>query len=253
MGYPRSSIGVPGHGTDTFSCLERADMIAGMTAWYYEKEGLRPMMVGHSQGGFQVVKILKELDHGPSHKTYVWNALTWKRENRWKITDPLTGRERPVSGLRLPYVSSVGAGGLTRILPNQWGMIGSLRTIPNSVEDFTGFYKKRDLLGGDAVGPANLARAAGTAKVRNVELPASYAHGQIPDTKHLARSSETRDWINNYRPPNKLSDKPTLNVTFKANSDHILWAADVWYSIKKHWVIELQNLIRARRKNAHAG
>jgi len=33
---------------------------------------------------------------------------------------------------------------------------------------------------------------------------------------------------------------------FKDNF-HIIWAADVWHSIKRHWVIELQNFIRARR------
>ena len=33
---------------------------------------------------------------------------------------------------------------------------------------------------------------------------------------------------------------------FDANSDHILWAAEVWYSIKKHWVLELQRLLRAQ-------
>jgi len=247
MGYPRSSIKLPGQGTYTFSCLERADMIAGMTAWYYEKEGLRPMMVGHSQGGFQVVKILKVLDQSPSRKVHVWNPLTWKKEDRWTITDPLSGKERPVAGFRLPYASSVGAGGATRVLPNQWGMVGNLRLIPNSVEEFTGFYKRRDILGSDVIGPANHARAKGSAKVRNVRLPTEYKHGQIPNTRHLARSRETKDWINNYRPPNKKFDAPTLNTSFSSNSDNILWAADVWYSIKKHWVLELQNLVRSRR------
>ena len=28
---------------------------------------------------------------------------------------------------------------------------------------------------------------------------------------------------------------------------HAMWAADVWYSIKKHWCLEAQSLIRARR------
>jgi hypothetical protein len=32
----------------------------------------------------------------------------------------------------------------------------------------------------------------------------------------------------------------------------VLWAADVWYSIKKAWVGELQRLIRARRGEAAA-
>ena len=30
-------------------------------------------------------------------------------------------------------------------------------------------------------------------------------------------------------------------------TDNALWAADVWFSIKKHWVIGAQRLIRARR------
>jgi hypothetical protein len=39
-------------------------------------------------------------------------------------------------------------------------------------------------------------------------------------------------------------DTPQLNVQFDADSKHILWAADVWYSIKKHWVLELQRFVR---------
>jgi hypothetical protein len=30
-----------------------------------------------------------------------------------------------------------------------------------------------------------------------------------------------------------------------------MWAEDVWYSIKKHWVLELQRLIKARRAAAN--
>jgi len=47
-GYPEASIRNPGDGTWTFSCYESSDMIAGMIAWYYEKEGMRPIIVGHS-------------------------------------------------------------------------------------------------------------------------------------------------------------------------------------------------------------
>ena len=56
------------------------------------------------------------------------------------------------------------------------------------------------------------------------------------------------DWINNYTPTNE----PQLNVKFDSDSTHILWAADVWYSIKEHWVLELQRLIRAQRARQHA-
>ena len=97
MGYPGQSITNPSDGTYSFSCYESAEKIAGVMAWYYERDGLRPMLTGHSQGGMQVVKVLyKFAGHSPLH---VWNPLTWEEEKRCVITDPLTGKERPVAGL----------------------------------------------------------------------------------------------------------------------------------------------------------
>jgi hypothetical protein len=230
-------------------------MLAGICAWYYEKEGLRPMLVGHSQGGFQVVKILDCLAGERSKRVSVWSPLTWKSEQRTEFTDPLTGERRPVVGFRLPYGSGVGAGGFTRVLPNQWDMMFGLRSIPDSVEEFTGFYNGPDWKGGDfwGYGPANHSHAIGAAKVRNVNLPSEYKHGEIPDTRHLLQSEAMKSWINNYQPVDKAFDAPLLNVQFDGDSRHILWAADVWFSIKKHWVLELQNLIRARRAPQNGG
>jgi len=249
MGYPAISLTNPSDGTYSFSCYENSEKIAGVIAWFYEREGLRPMMVGHSQGGMQVVKVLYQFAAKPSSKLHVWNPLTWEKEKRCEITDPLTGQKRSVVGLVLPYVTSVGAGGLTRVLPNQWDINFKLRTIPDSVEEFTGFCKKYDLLGGDYLGygSANEFESAGKAIVRNVWLPTEYKHGSIPDTKHLLNSQQIKDWINNYRPPVDPVITPKLDVKFDGDSRHIEWAADVWYSIKKHWVLELQRLIRARR------
>jgi hypothetical protein len=248
MGYPAASITNPGDGTYTFSCYESSDTIAGMIAWYYEKEGLRPMVVGHSQGGMQAMKVLRKLAGLRSNRLEVWSPLTWHAEERSEIVDPLTGQSRPVVGLQLPYVTAVGAGGLTKLLPNQWDMCRTLRKVPDSVEEFTGFYKGKDLLGGDFLGygPANHFLANGKARVRNVCLPSAYKHGAIPDTKHLLQSQEMMDWINKYRPPDVALNKPSLDVKFEGDSAHILWAADVWYSIKKHWVLELQRLLRTK-------
>lgn len=248
MGYPSISLTNPSDGTYSFSCYESSQKIAGVIAWYYEKDGLRPMMVGHSQGGMQVVKVLYKFAGSPSSRLQVWNPLTWKEEDRTEIVDPLTGRSRPVVGLQLPYVTSVGAGGLTRVLPNQWDMTFRLRTIPNSVEEFTGFCKQNDILGGDFMGygSANEFESGGTAKVRNVWLPTEYKHGEIPDTKRLLNNPAMVDWINDYQPDEAPISKSKLDVKFDGDSSHILWAADVWYSIKKHWVLELQRLIRAR-------
>jgi hypothetical protein len=255
MGYPAVSLANPGDGTYSFSCYESSGKIAGVIAWHYEKEGLRPMMVGHSQGGMQVVKVLHQLAKRPPARLPVWNPLTWEKENRREILDPLTGEPRTVAGLVLPYATSVGAGGLTRALPNQWDMCFRLRKIPDSVEEFTGFCKGRDLLGGDLLGYGRLNhyQSNGKAVVRNVWLPAEYKHGSIPDTKHLLENQEMKDWINSYRPGSEQVSTPQLDRQFDADSSHILWAADVWFSIKKHWVLELQRLIQAKRGKSSGG
>lgn len=253
MGYPAASVTNPADGTYSFSCYESSKKIAGVIAWYYEREGLRPMIVGHSQGGMQAVKVLYQLASKPSAKLQVWNPLTWEAEGRCDIVDPLTGQRRPVAGLRLPFVTSVGAGGLTRVLPNQWDMMLRLRTVPDSVEEFTGFCKGLDLLGGDLLGygPANHFRAGGSAVVRNVWLPTEYKHGEIPNTKHLLDDPKMVDWINRYRPSPEPVSRPEVDTRFDGDSAHILWAAEVWYSIKKHWVLELQRWIQARRNRPH--
>jgi hypothetical protein len=52
-----------------------------------------------------------------------------------------------------------------------------------------------------------------------------------------------RDWINRHATgkPADLSSLP------EGISDNVLWAANVWHGIKKHWCLEAQRLIRARR------
>lgn len=250
MGYPESSLRNP-DGTWTFSCYESADMLAGMVAWYYEKDGLRPMLVGHSQGGMQVIKILDDFAGPPGRQIQLWNPLTWKAEPRTTLRDPLTGTNRPAAGLKLPFAAALDAGGLGRLMPNQWSIDFRLRMIPDSVEEFTGFYNSGDLLGGDLLGygSLNLFHAKNSATVRNVRLPASDSHMETPGAEHLLKSRQIRDWINNYTPvPTPNED---VKETFDADSRHILFAADVWFSVKKHWVLELQRLIRARRAKTH--
>ena len=139
MGYPEGKIRNPGNGSFSFSCYESSAKIAGAIAWYYEKEGMRPMLVGHSQGGIQAVKVLYELKGAFSNEVAVYNPLTGKFEKRYSIIDPITGAERPVVGLEVSYATAVGAGGFTRFLPNQWVMTGRLRSIPDTTLEFTGF------------------------------------------------------------------------------------------------------------------
>ncbi len=251
MGYPEEKIRNPRDGSYSYSCYTRSKKLAGLIAWYYEKEGMRPMIIGHSQGGIQAVKVLHELNGSFSEAIPVWNPLSNKSEERFSIIDPLTGEERDVIGLKVSYATAVGAGGLTMVLPNQWQMFGKLRRIPDTVEEFSGFYMGFDFLGGDffGFGPANLYEPNSSAKVRNVKLPTGYNHVMVPKTRHLTKSKEIRDWINNYTP----TDAPQLDVAFESSSDNILWAADVWHSIKKHWTLEVQRLIQAKRNLKNGG
>jgi hypothetical protein len=248
MGYPEGKIRNPGNGSFSFSCYESSGKIAGAIAWYYEKEGMRPMVVGHSQGGIQAVKVLYELKGAFGTEVAVYNPVTGKSEKRCSIVDPFSGVERPVVGLEVSYTTAVGAGGFTRFLPNQWVMTGRLRSIPDTTLEFTGFVIGLDPIGGDLLGfgSVNKYAANGKAVVRNVRLPVGYNHVTVPATSHLADSQEIRDWINEYVP----TEEPEVKASFQASSRNILWAADVWHSVKKHWVLELQRLIRAKRNGA---
>jgi hypothetical protein len=50
-----------------------------------------------------------------------------------------------------------------------------------------------------------------------------------------------RDWLNAYVPGHNNGIPANAATTTNA-----LWAADVWYSIKKHWVLEAQRLLRTK-------
>lgn len=251
MGYPESRLRNPLDGTYSWSGYTSSRKIAGAIAWYYESEGLRPMMIGHSLGAFQNVRVLYQLSGSLSEEIPVWNPLTQEAEDRVEIVDPITGKKRPVVGLSVCFTASVAGGGLTRIMPNTWTLTGKLRKIPDSTDAFTGYYMGLDTVGGDwaGFGPANHSKAIGHAEIRNVRLPNGYPHATLPASKHLLASEEIVDWINHYTPTNR----PRLDVKFDSNSKHILFAADAWHDIRKHWVLELQRVIRAERalRNEH--
>lgn len=243
MGYPEEKVRNPRNGAYSYSSYGSSKKLAGRIAWYYEKEGMMPILIGHSRGGMMVVKVLHELAGAFNEKLPVWNPLTEKAEDRYSIIDPLTGDERPVVGLKVEYAAAIGTGRFMRFILGQWNMLTRLRKIPDTVEEFTGFH---DLIGSDFLGfgRANKYYPLGSAIVRNVRLPAEYSHITIPLTEELAKNNTIREWINKYVP---TTEEPELTVKFDTNSNNILFAADIWYSIKKHWCIELQRLVLAKK------
>jgi hypothetical protein len=245
MGYPPGKLRHPGDGRRSHSPYEDSTHIAGLIAWYYEQEGLMPMLVGHSQGGIQLVKVLYALAGSVAAPIPVWNPKGDAAENRVTIRDPYTGAERPVVGLRIGYASVVGAGGAALMLPNQWSMVGRLRSIPDSVDEFTGYALGVDLIAWDLPGAGVPYTAKGSAQVHNVELPTDYSHVFVVATSALARDPAMREWLNAYVPGRAVELPANAQST-----DNSLWAADVWYSIKKHWVLEAQKFVRAKRELA---
>jgi len=83
------------------------------------------MVVGHSQGGIQAVKVLHELAGAFNESVRVWDPLAGSFEERDWIVDPIVGAKRTVVGIEVSYTTAVGAGGFTRFCPNQWVMTGS--------------------------------------------------------------------------------------------------------------------------------
>lgn len=251
MGYPESRIRDPRDGEWSQNPYRSSVRLAGQLAWYYERDGVRPMLIGHSQGGMQTVKVLHELAGDFGDRVPVWNPVTDRSENRETIHDPVTRAERPVIGLQLSYASVVGAGGLEFWAPTGWSLAGRLRAIPDSVEEFTGYSIAADPIAlTPPTGPTSydLYRQTGNAKVHNVNLPIGYSHVTVPNTDYLVDEPGKRDWINAY-----TGGKNVDAATIPGGDDsHVLWAADVWHNIKKHWCLEAQRLIRAQRASDEA-
>jgi hypothetical protein len=247
MGYPESKLRTPDDGSLSQSSFGDSAELAGALAWYYEREGMMPMLIGHSQGGMMVVKILQDLAGMSAAKVLVWNPVTRRSEQRDWIVDPWTGKQRPVTDLKVPYAAALATGRLPRLMLGQWSTLAKLRDIPDSVEEFSGFTIDWDPIAATVSG-VDPYRATGSAQVRNIGLSAATSHVGMPRALELAQNRLTRAWIESYSPGDPT---PVPVVTIDVNN--IVHSADIWFSIKKHWCIEAQRYIRTaqRAKDAH--
>ena len=235
MGYPESSLRNPRDGTLAMSSYTGSEELAGTVAWYYERDGLRPMLIGHSQGGMLVVRTLHELAGAFRNDVPVFDPVAGEAQPRTTIRDPYTQETRPVVGVEVSFGAALATGTLPRVLLGQWSMIPRLRRIPDTALDFTGFAIPWDPIAGNfATAPAYA--ATGTARVRNVLLPAAYSHIGLPITLHLAENPLTRAWIDAWRPD---EDAP-VPASPEVDTRNLLLAADLWYSVRLHWCEEGQ-------------
>ncbi len=246
MGYPEHAIRDVGTHRLTYSCYQDGAELAGLAAWYYEHDGVRPMLVGHSQGGMQVVKVLYDLAGLLDKPPQVFNPHSRAFEPRGYIVDPVGGERLPLPGIRVSYATAVGAGGLADVLPNQWSMAERTFVIPDTALEFTGFTLGVDLIAMNFRRDDKRYRPMGNAAVQNVVLPSNYSHYNAVLVGPLADEASMRDWLNAWTPAQRGQDPPNSTTVLS-----VQWAADVWYSIKQHWALEAQRFVRARQRAAH--
>jgi len=241
MGYPRERLRDPRDGRMSQRSFGDSRRWAGTVAWYYESEGMMPMLIGHSQGGMLAIRILYELDGAFDAAIPVWDPVAGEALPRTSIRDPRTGNTRPVKGLTVDYAAALATGKLPRIFLGQWEMIARLRRIPDTVVDFTGFSIPWDPVAGTLGDPEPYA-AIGTARVRNVTLPTRYSHVGLPDTLHLATQEVTRRWIEAWSPEDASLPPEGDGI----DATNIVHAADIWYSVKENWCRSAQRVLAAR-------
>ena len=235
MGYPEARLADPRDGSHSYNSFADGAALAGALAFDYEQSGLAPMLIGHSQGGALAIRVLHELA-GAFHDTlHVVDPATGATLPRTTIVDPHTHDTRPVVGLRVAYAAAIATGWLPRILLGQWTILSRLRTIPDTVSEFTGFDIPNDPIAGNLLGTSPY-RASGDAKVRSVVLPAGYSHIDIPRAAHLADDPRIRGYVESWsagstaQPP----DGDTANLVH---------AADIWHSVKRHWCLQARRLL----------
>ncbi len=239
MGYPEASLRDPADGSLTRSSFGDSARLAGMLAWYYEHDGLRPMLIGHSQGGMLVMRTLHELAGAFHDEIAVVDPVTGAVLPRTTIRDPYTGEQRPVIGIALSFASAIATGKLARVLFGQWTMLDKLRKVPDTVLDFTGFAIAWDPIAG-TLGEADPYVATGTSRVRNVLLPGRYSHIGAPITEQLPAQPGTRAFILAWRPGADAQPLPEGE-----DVRNLELAADLWHSIREHWCVEGQRRLRA--------
>jgi hypothetical protein len=120
-----------------------------------------------------------------------------------------------------------------------------VRIIPDTVEEFVGFRIGFDLwaLDGPAFDEVKTFRANGKAVVRNTWLPEDYYHVWVPRTGELVKDPAMRAWLDAYVP----GDRAALAPLPPGSAENVIFGAEAWYYLKKHWAIEAQRFVRARR------
>ena len=236
----------PGDGEWSYSPYDYSDRLAGIAVWYYEHDGAAAD-AGRPQPGRTVCREDHQGTCRPARGAdFRWNPRRGATENRTTITDPLTGKERPVIGTSVAYASAIGAGGWSLVLPQP---VGKPLHAP---EDSGQRRRVHRLLHQRRLVRADLSRQSTGPPVRGQRQEQRAQRRAAVELQPRDGSGDARRWRRTRGcatgSTRTFRQVPADMSSLPADAQgHVMWAADVWYSIKKRWCIEAQNLIRARR------
>ena len=235
MGYPEERLRNPPTARFRIRALPTARRLAGTLAWYYESEGMMPMLIGHSQGGMLVIRVLHELAGRFTSDRGVESAS--RRIGAAHVDHGPTRRPR-ASGRR-PEGALCGGAGDRQVAALAAGAMDHARQIAVDSGLGRGIHRLHHTVGSDRryVSGSEPYRATGTAEVRNVELPAGTSHIGLPDTQALASNAETRAWIESLSPGRSIAAD---RIVDGVETGQLVAAAEIWFSVKKHWCLEAQ-------------
>jgi len=241
MGYPERAL-VDAHGGAMTTDSDIAGpTLAGALASMHERDGVRPIVIGHSKGGGVVIQTLRALAGVDGNDLPLVDPRTLAPLPRTSYADPATGESRRVVDLKLPLAAAIATGRMPRILRGQFELARVLRDVPDSAESFVGFFIPFDPIAGTFAGDEDPYRALGRANVRNVVLPPQTSHIGVPRTEALAADPAARAWIERYR-PGAGEPPPALR-----DAENLAMAAELWFAIKHAWCSEAQRAAPGRR------
>lgn len=135
---------------------------------------------------------------------------------------------------RVSFAAAVATGKWMRVLLGQWDTLPILRRVPATAEEFAGYRLKGDWIGSDAflTKRSGEYEAHGDVRVRNVVLDGP-GHLDVTDIESFADQASARDRLDRWRPGTPVPE----------TEQRFLFAAHIWYHVKKHWCLEVQRLI----------
>ena len=244
MGYPAERLRNPRDGRYTYSSFTDSREIAGALAWHYEREGSVPMLIGHSQGGMLTVKVLQDLAGASGDRIPVWNPVIDAAEDRFTVADPLTGAR---SSRRGPARAVRGRARDRESHARAARPVGDAVAAAHRAGHRRRVHRLLHRMGRDrrhlAARPRRTIRIdrPGAPRCATSRSPRSIRTYRCPPRRIWPQTRRRVAWIEHYAPG--ASTPAPADV----DTQNLLHAADIWFSIKKHWCLEAQRLVRAQR------